>query len=371
MLAVGLAAGLVVAMAAPAFAWTLGLVDSSDLDTAAALAVSHSDHVWIAWQHQNTDDLYWSSWSGSAWKTTQVAGVGTSTNCHPGTPAPGFAQDGTARIASACNHQDGTAGTIRWTYYSTTSKKWVTNDVAPIPLGGSGPCTGTATSVHLAFAPDTGLPGIAFGSEGNETLYWLHYTGSAWASEAVAQAGTYCTPFGPSGTLAYDPLTKQPAIAWTPNISGDLMFSERDATSGTWTTVTVPNTANAINTPWLQFAPDGTAWVGFGQGLSTTRLKVAKRSGSTWTVSTVDPTTQMGFGLSLALKGSLPRIAYYDYKNGNLRFASLTGSTWSSSVVASANNVGANPSLGFSSTGVSYIAYTDLTNKDIRWARPG
>src|SRR5207244_5270491 len=84
----------------PAVACTIGVVDPNPQDVGPSLAISLSDHVWVAWDHEDTDDLFWAKWTGRAWQTTQVAGVGTSGCPQYALPSAGFAADGTARIAT-------------------------------------------------------------------------------------------------------------------------------------------------------------------------------------------------------------------------------------------------------------------------------
>src|SRR5256885_2869255 len=78
---IALTTAIVLLGASAAFAWTPGVVDTNDADTVSSLGVSMSKVPWVAWRHFDTDDLFWSRWSGSAWTTTQVEGVGTTAKC--------------------------------------------------------------------------------------------------------------------------------------------------------------------------------------------------------------------------------------------------------------------------------------------------
>jgi hypothetical protein len=369
-----------VAVGQPAFAWTLGVVDTNDLDTAASLRVSLSDHVWAAWAHQGTDDLFWSAWKATSWKTTQVSGAGTTSACYrSGTIgvalAAGFEPtDGTARIASACYTANQNPATIRWTYRDASTNAWRTDTIAQVPSG-PGTCPpGNAQNLGLAFDPSTGAPSIAFGDNSTQAIYWLHLVGSSWVLDQVASLGGSCVPSGPLVSITFDPVGGEPMIAWDtlPLGGGDIDFSTYSATTNSWTSETVVSGV-AIDAPSLAITSAGTPWIAFAEGsVLSAHLEAARGDGGTWTTYKVDSVSGIcGREPSLALKGDLPRIASYDQTNGNLRWAAYSGSSWSRSTIDSANDVGADPALAFSSTGLSYVADYDVTNKDIRWARPG
>jgi len=192
-------------------------------------------------------------------------------------------------------------------------------------------------------------------------------------TDLVASTGDPCVPTGPTVSIAFDPVTGSPAVAWNSNIVGELLYSVYDSGSGTWGTSTVSGVGTMAGAPSLAFAPDGTAWIAFAQGdLNASHLEVASLAGATWTLTNVDSvSTRTGASPSIAMKGSLPRIASYDVTNGDLRFASYDGTIWSLSTIVSTNQVGVWPSLAFGSDGRGFVSYTDVTNQDIRWAHTG
>src|SRR5437868_6975034 len=102
--AVAFVSALVVVDQLPAFAWTAGTIDSDSTDGAPALAVSLSDHYWVAWGRSKTDDVMWARWTGASWQTQQVSGIGTDdADCSKGASAAFDPLDGTARIGVSCS----------------------------------------------------------------------------------------------------------------------------------------------------------------------------------------------------------------------------------------------------------------------------
>ena len=58
---------LVLALATPAFAWQFGLVDSNDRDSqGTSLAIDKAGTVYVAWEENHGDDLWWANWTASS-----------------------------------------------------------------------------------------------------------------------------------------------------------------------------------------------------------------------------------------------------------------------------------------------------------------
>ncbi len=88
-----------------------------------------------------------------------------------------------------------------------------------------------------------------------------------------------------------------------------------------------------------------------------------------WQISTLDSSGSVGEYTSLGFAaGASPAIAYYDYSNGDLKFAVFNGSAWQLSLVDSGGGVGRYASLAFTSNGRAAISYYDYTNGDLKFA---
>jgi hypothetical protein len=85
-------------------------------------------------------------------------------------------------------------------------------------------------------------------------------------------------------------------------------------------------------------------------------------------VTVVDSEGFVGTDTSIALNDSLlPRVAYFDGTNCDLRIAYYTGESWEYQTLSSAGFVGIYNSLAFSLTGRAAVATYDKTNGDLRF----
>ena len=90
---------------------------------------------------------------------------------------------------------------------------------------------------------------------------------------------------------------------------------------------------------------------------------------SGWHVETVDSREYVGLYTSLALDGSgYPHISYFDFTNGDLRYAYRDASGWHIQTVDSWRRVGLYTSLALDEDGYPHISYYDDTNGDLKYA---
>jgi hypothetical protein len=98
-------------------------------------------------------------------------------------------------------------------------------------------------------------------------------------------------------------------------------------------------------------------------------LRYAHRTGSFWSLSTVDGEgTGDSAGISLALDAlNRPHIAYYDQANQNLRYAWWTDTSWAIETADSLGDVGWFASLALDVSGHPHIAYHAGTGGDLKY----
>ena len=74
----------------------------------------------------------------------------------------------------------------------------------------------------------------------------------------------------------------------------------------------------------------------------------------------------MGGFSALAVDSSgNPNISYYDYTNGDLKYAYWNGSSWIIQTWASSGNVGQETDIWVEDAGYPYISFFDMTNRDV------
>jgi hypothetical protein len=279
------------------------------------------------------------------------------------------------------------------------------------------PTPGTGGRPSLAFGPD-GRPAIAYRSASGGGLRLARFDGAAWTIESLPSAGTDAADptlaFDAAGqaALAYRTGTGNSALlrlveegpnGWLPPVTIDsapgsghdaaLVFgpngrpavvhtrlparearlSTFDGTS--WTTVSVAAASAADGPPSLAFGTSGEPLVAYAHdrgGALGGELRLARRVGAGWTVSTVDAAARTGQMPSLALDpGGQPVIAYFDAANGDLRLARAEGGNWILLAVETAGETGRHPALAYGPDGQPAVAYVDLSRKALRVARHG
>jgi hypothetical protein len=109
----------------------------------------------------------------------------------------------------------------------------------------------------LAIDPDTGYPAIAYHDSANQNLVYAEWDGDQWVATNVDTAGI--TGLWPS--LAFDPADGNPAIAYHSQTDGDLMFAWHDGVQ--WNTQVAVNGTFEVPTgftPSLAFNDFGTGF---------------------------------------------------------------------------------------------------------------
>ena len=230
----------------------------------------------------------------------------------------------------------------------------------------------------LAYDP-SGKPSISYrlwkySKTKNPGLKFAYWDGSSWIVEMVDPGVDTRNNIGNS--LAYDPATKEAAIAYLR--SETLKFFRRDAETGTWSSQLVKNVS--AHPDWaggvsLVYDPvsenPSIAFTAVSSDSSgDDMLKFARWDGSTWVIETVETCAGCGEGKSLAYAADgTAYISYANYDTRQVKLARRNGpNDWMIETVTGC--VAASPtSLKFDPNGNPSIAYSDYVNDKLKFAR--
>jgi hypothetical protein len=102
------------------------------------------------------------------------------------------------------------------------------------------------------------------------------------------------------------------------------------------------------------------------------QLKYATKSGTSWSVETVDASADVGKYVSIALAtNGDPNLVYYDATNGDLKRAVKSAGTWTVTTLDGAGaDVGQYTSAAIGPDNILRVSYYDVTNADLKYWGP-
>ena len=175
----------------------------------------------------------------------------------------------------------------------------------------------------IALEPGTEYPAIAYSDESNGNVKFAQWDGSTW-NRMVVDSG------GPGVSLAFDPVTSTPSISYG---WGKLYFSQLNGSS--WNTEVIERNGTYNDVTSLVYGPDGNPCIAYtGSQGKTSGLKLACKNDSGWDKQYVEQDAAAKYK-SLAFDSTgYPVIAYSDDLDGDsridaLKLAEWNGSTWS------------------------------------------
>ena len=191
----------------------------------------------------------------------------------------------------------------------------------------------------------------------------------AWTNPQTLDA----SPVGGQMSLALDPLTGRPAVAYYDRINGDLKYASK--LSGTWNVSVLDQTGDVGDFPSLLITAQGKQVITYYDRTRGDLKWATQTAQGPWTPATIDA----GFsGENVGAYSSViegPRralmVAYADNTSGMLRLATLpNGATaWSLSIIDSGMPIGVTDiSLLAGVGGVPLVAYRDAHFKRLKVA---
>ena len=209
-----------------------------------------------------------------------------------------------------------------------------------------------------------GNPAIASGREGASCRFITDSDGDGdWTDES-----NYETGLGNYPSLAFDALNR-PMVAGYDKADAAVCFAMATPDMGWFSaTVDVVSTPDDVESgyPSLAIDPDtdfpGIAYYDELNG----DLKYAGWDGDQWIIDVLDSTGDTGLYPSLAFDPAdgNPAIAYFDADNTSLKLAFHDGGSWQIQTVDDVGDVGYCPSLAFNDYGTGFpsIAYFNATD---------
>lgn len=219
----------------------------------------------------------------------------------------------------------------------------------------------------------SGNPHIAYYDATNKRIKYVSYNGTAWITPVIIETNS-CGGYD-SISLA---LTSQgwPRFSYHDNCSNtdNLKFAWWDGFN--WSVSSIDNNGDVGDYSSLVLDADDFPRISYmfdsNYGAPPTDdLRYIRWTGTGWTpIQAVDSVGDVGGYTSIAIgTDGFVHIAYFDYLNGNLKYARYTGSSWEVKTIDSSGNVGYYATLTLDSNNLPHIAYYDDTAKDLKYIR--
>jgi hypothetical protein len=215
-------------------------------------------------------------------------------------------------------------------------------------------------------------PGISYMDEKYDDLKYAWYDGS-WHNVTVDSEDPYdVDSVGPFTSLAYDSNNK-PHISYLFNGSppGFTPKFLRYASPSGSSWVTLDLDTNSGDVGWdTSIAIDGNngIWISY-YDYSHGDLKLAKKTGSSFNISTLQSSGNVGRYTSIARYGSTMGITYMSISTGEYYYIADSGSGWSSpSLIDVSGELGFNTSLATNKFNSGMITYFDEVKDDVKIA---
>jgi hypothetical protein len=338
---------LVTASQALALDWSVQTVASSG-GQHVSLALLPDGKPAIAFNGQTNGELKFTKWNGSSWDTTSLD---------------------TSAVVSTAMAVDSSGN--RWVVYNRDAYPYT---LTYIKYNGSswGSPTAIEGSAHSAsIALDSaGTPYVAFAKPGAEDLYYGKWNGSSWVTEAADNSAAE-TGYGPSIAVGTD---GKPRISYFDRTNNKLMYAVKDVTWTTQQVVALPNGGGSVGYTSIALDSSSNPRIAY-YDKGNSKLMYVAHNGTSWgtpqevdaSVGTLSGSKFESVSMKLDSNGN-PWISYAD--NGDLALARWNGTTWVTETVDTGGasvDIGAN-SLALDSSGTPHIAYSDWTNNELQYA---
>jgi hypothetical protein len=260
-------------------------------------------------------------------------------------------------------YYDALTGSLKYARKTGAAWEIFTIDSSPVALQFS-------SNVDLFNSDDEFLPELP--RDGRDWHHSIPGSGNLYNEEVEVLPGDvlFGEPYYSEGEMEMVDLEEeiQPAPEDDPEMFEEGMFAPQyagreDKGRGQFTSIAV----NSFGNPSISYYD-------FANG----NLKFASYNGFTWLVTAIDTTGDVGLYSSIALGSSeYPHISYYDATKGNLKYVRWVGTAWTMPAVidnggdtdTTLKYAGLYSSLAVDRNNNPHISYYDLSNGNLKYAR--
>lgn len=306
-----------------------------------AIDIDSLGHPWIIFNRSD----YWNSnlqiahWDGSTWQI-QTAASSALALLHPS-----LKLDSSDR--PHISYYDSYQFEKKLRYVTWTGSSWLNEE---LEVSGSG-----YTSIYL---DNQQIPHITY-RKSNDELRYAHRTGGSWTLATVGSTSGHTS-------LIIDSSNK-------PHISHyyDSHAYYTTKNGSTWQSSMVDSTEDTGMCNSIALNVSGAPMILY-LDTDNSLLKLARKQGATWNISTVDhgsPSDNVGQYCSLAIGvGGNPQVSYFDTYHSYLKYALWTGSEWSSYVIDTGYMTGRYTSIAVDTGNKPHIVYSGNLYQELKYA---
>lgn len=350
-------------------AWFIENVDTlGDVGMFSSLAIDENNSPHIAYFYADSAFLKYATWNGASWdvevvdNNSNLGGVGMYASLALG-PTTGRPQ-----IA----YYDMNNTQLKWANLNAAGD-WIIGIPDPSTTNDVGQCCDLVISEQSSQE----IPNFSYYDATAGYLMYARPLGSVWSRDTVDSVGPLPIFGGsiPSTSITLDP-SSNPHIAYyaydVDSSAGFLKYAH--LVSGNWVIDTVERIASTDLglCPTIAIRVEGSSIYPYISYFDQTHgyFKYARWTGSNWAVDIIDNTPGVGMYGSQVLGSTY--ASYYDAPNGNLKYAySDNYLGWHTETVDTTGDAGQYTSISLSRKGevnFPHISYYDFTNGNLKYA---
>ncbi len=324
--------------------WEFETIDSGGYGGYVEQAFDSQGIPHLAYYDNGNGDVKYAYWDGSNWQIEVVDSAGDVGAFLSFT----LDDDDLAHIAYY-NDTGVSTGNLKYAHWNGSS--WAIETVD------NGTDTGTDTAIDI---DSNGYPHISYADNANGNLQYARWDGSAWQLETVHNGDHV----GFYNDIALDE-DDYPRICYRDNAIGFLRYAAWDGNA--WQLEILDDDADERVGAFSSIAIDSQGYTHVSYYDWPDYMRYARWNGTDWDIEIVD---SGGRHTSLVLdENDYPHISHDEYSTTSLKYASWDGSSWNLETVDNFGTVGGSTSLVLSDYSSPQIAYQDMGNSDLLYAR--